>query len=112
MKFVCQRCGFCCGLDVRLYDRDIAKIEKLGYKDFHTKNKLGTFLKKKNGKCVFYNKEGCSIYEQRPYICKKFPHESDGKISYKCTQRDKNFHEKVDFVVLKFILEEEKAKST
>ena len=58
-----------------LSDRDIKKIEQIGYnRHYFTKSKKGWLkLKNKDGKCVFHNGKICLIYENRPEGCKLYP---------------------------------------
>jgi Fe-S-cluster containining protein len=76
--FKCTRCGSCC-YPPRLYQADIKKIEKAGYKDFVYEDNLGkNYLKDKKGsKCMFLKKKGkiyeCTIYPYRPRICRLYP---------------------------------------
>ncbi len=73
-KFKCQRCGQCCRLRVKLYPRDIKRLNKAGKTGFMTF--LGN-LKRKNGYCIFLRfkngKASCSVYKSRPDICRKYP---------------------------------------
>ena len=64
-----------------LTQKDIEKIEKLGYKREQftiTKNGI-TYLKNKNGKCVFLKDNKCTIYKYRPEGCKLYPLIYNGK---------------------------------
>ena len=67
---------------VKIDEQDITRIEKEGHTrdDFTMPDPMGkdfTVLKQKNGACVFLKRRGeefiCSIYEQRPEVCRKFP---------------------------------------
>lgn len=82
--FSCSRCGQCCRPIVVLSEEDIARIEKSGIQrnDFVGEdpiNKQSGFkvLKQKKNVCMFLKKEGeeyvCSIYNQRPGVCRKYP---------------------------------------
>lgn len=91
ITFSCSHCGECCRPVVKVSEKDIKNIEKLGWEreaflDFdpvkrvvsNARNKKDT-LKRVNGVCVFLKYDGkekrytCSIYDQRPEICRKFP---------------------------------------
>jgi len=58
-----------------LSNRDIEKIEQLGYDRYYfRKSKKGWLkLKNKNGKCVFHNGKICIIYNNRPEGCMLYP---------------------------------------
>ncbi len=80
--FSCSKCGQCCRMIVKLNQKDINRIKKLGHKeeDFVMNDPLGAkfkVLKQKNAICVFVKKENnnfvCSIYAHRPGVCKKYP---------------------------------------
>ena len=79
-NFKCKRCGSCC-YPPRLYPADIKRIKKAGYDDFVYTDDLGKtyMIDKKNNKCVFLKKKGkifeCSIYSNRPRICRQYPSE-------------------------------------
>lgn len=79
-NFKCKRCGDCC-YPPRLFDVDIKKIKKAGYADFvYTDDLKNTYMKDKKGnKCMFLRKKGkifeCSIYPNRPRICREYPSE-------------------------------------
>ena len=74
-NFKCTRCGKCCRLRVEPNKEDIKRIKKAGKKYFMQ----GKFLKRINGnkQCKFLiSKKGiarCSIYKNRPEICRKWP---------------------------------------
>lgn len=76
----CRRCGLCCMLAVRLTDREIRQIRRLGYDDdyFLERDATGkTILKLANGYCIFLKlDEGvakCRIYGYRPRKCRDYP---------------------------------------
>jgi Fe-S-cluster containining protein len=58
-----------------LSNRDIKKIEQIGYdRHYFTKLKKGLIkLKNKDGKCVFHNGKICIIYDNRPEGCMLYP---------------------------------------
>lgn len=81
--WTCIQCGSCCG-DVDKKTRmillllsDIKKIEEIEKKNFYQEWNEGQFiglmLKQENGKCIFHNTEGCSIYEKRALLCRMYP---------------------------------------
>jgi Fe-S-cluster containining protein len=75
----CTFCGLCCTLTVRLSKEDIRRIEKTGKKkeDFSECISYEWLLNPEGNKCTFLhikNRVGvCSIYENRPNDCKRFP---------------------------------------
>ena len=81
-NFKCRRCGECCN-PPRLYEGDIKRIRKEGYKDFvYTDDLRNTYIRDNDGKCMFLKKgkvSSCSIYEYRPETCRQYPSElNDG----------------------------------
>lgn len=79
-KFTCKRCGKCCN-PPRIYKPDIEKIKKLGCKEeyfIYTDNFNNTYLKEKDGWCMFLKKgkiASCKIYKSRPKVCRLYPSE-------------------------------------
>lgn len=76
----CTFCGLCCTLTVRLDEKEIGRIEKgtgLGREKFVVAEPDGATLKRENGWCTFFRREGkigvCAIYEHRPENCREFP---------------------------------------
>ena len=89
LRFSCTRCSACCRFEpgfVFLSARDVSVLQaalKLGREDFMTlycrwvpnedgKNRL-SLTEKFNNDCVFWEKEGCRVYEARPMQCVTFP---------------------------------------
>lgn len=82
LSWYCVECGTCCG-DVKerkrmilLLPEDIKRIKKLGEEDFYEEwndEKFKGIMRKKNGKCVFYNKDRCRIYKNRALLCRMYP---------------------------------------
>ena len=72
-----RSCHVCCiGTEMYLTHNDITRIKSLGYKErfFSFQNEEGFLqLKNKDGKCVFLDEHGCSIYEYRPRGCSFYP---------------------------------------
>lgn len=73
-KFKCERCGYCCTLQVKVSPAEIKIIKKLGYKDFLTKD--NQIKQKDNRDCFFLirqkNNTNCKIYAHRPQMCKEY----------------------------------------
>jgi len=69
----CIKC--CIKTSMLLSNRDIEKIEQLGYdRHYFTKSKKGWLkLKNKDGKCVFHNGKVCIIYDNKPEGCILYP---------------------------------------
>lgn len=85
----CNFCGLCCTLAVKVTEKEVRKIENLGYSrsDFTEKDDgNNTILKRKDGWCFFFERKSnvgyCKIYNSRPEPCRDFP----GKIL--CDLRD------------------------
>lgn len=85
-EFNCKRCGCCCqGKDIVIVDgifitneetislSNILKISKHQFKDKYTITKDGQRLIKYP--CPFFNlnSNSCTIYTQRPYVCRTYP---------------------------------------
>lgn len=77
---LCGSCRLCCkSTIVRVSQEDIEKWQKDGkYKILLSlENWTGNFItlmhKWDKDECVFLTDEGCSIYDDRPAVCRKFP---------------------------------------
>lgn len=102
--FACNNCGICCGdtptkkRHVLLLSSDAERISA------YTKKAVSEFTQKtegkasyiyemqknpENGKCLFHQNNQCTIYAQRPLICKFYPFElsadKNGKYAFKVT---------------------------
>jgi len=92
VTFTCNRCGICCG-DTAQKTRHIlllkADAERIST---HTKQPTAAFAKEtegknhyiyemhknpETGKCTFLQGYNCSIYAQRPLICRFYPFQLD-----------------------------------
>jgi Fe-S-cluster containining protein len=90
IHYECQKCGLCCG-DTKTHKRHILLLTKEAQQISKTLSKpTKTFAKKtkkhlpyayemkktkKEGKCVFLKNNLCTIYPQRPLICRFYPFE-------------------------------------
>ncbi|MGB9676294.1 MAG: YkgJ family cysteine cluster protein [Candidatus Bathyarchaeales archaeon] len=92
LRFKCIKCALCCG-DTENRTRTIlmlkTEVEKIATK---TKMRPESFVeevkgfepyaymmrKNANGKCIFLNKNRCTIYAYRPLICRFYPFELKG----------------------------------
>jgi Fe-S-cluster containining protein len=82
ISWTCTRCGRCC-MDVEDWDRrvlllgkDVRRLEATGEKGFHTPAHEGRFvavIKKRGGRCVFLDEDGCRVYDARPLLCRMYP---------------------------------------
>lgn len=71
-RWECVRCGWCCrNLDVSITIYDEIRLRKYG--DIFRKGKVGLYLKRINGACVFYDGKNCRIYDERPRACIFYP---------------------------------------
>ncbi len=90
IRFKCTKCGLCCG-DTKTKTRHVLLLKPEAERiAAHTKRALQEFTKKtedtapysfemlKNaltGMCIFLEHNECTIYEQRPLICRFYPFE-------------------------------------
>lgn len=66
----CNGCTICCDRDAIFIDPELGdKVE-----DYQTIEFGGFDIldHKKDGTCIYLEKEGCSIYEKRPAVCREF----------------------------------------
>ena len=71
-KLTCVHCGYCCEeYDVPVTFEEEERLKVFG--DVFSRGKLGVYLKKVNGKCIFRRRKRCSIYELRPMACVRYP---------------------------------------
>lgn len=74
-EFECFKCGKCCTLKVEPTEKDIKRLESLGYErtDFMDRK----YLLRVKGKCIFLKREGkyyvCSVHEHKPRVCREWP---------------------------------------
>ena len=106
LRFECTRCNRCCRHEpgyVFLTKTDLRSLLKAtgldqeGFARRYTKKvRFGdvtrvSLTEKKNYDCVFWEKDGCSVYEARPLQCRSFPfwsHNVDSPESWERTLRD------------------------
>ncbi|WP_290597996.1 MULTISPECIES: YkgJ family cysteine cluster protein [unclassified Archaeoglobus] len=68
----CIRCGKCCKeLDVMVTSEEENRLRKFG--DIFRRGKVLVYLKRVDGKCVFFRSGICAIYLERPMACVKYP---------------------------------------
>ncbi len=90
INFNCNKCGICCGDTDNKTRRILLLKPDADHIANHTNQQICTFARqtpeknpyiyemKKNpqdGKCIFLKNNQCTIYEQRPLICKFYPFE-------------------------------------
>ena len=86
LRFECLQCGSCCtGFSgtVRVSDEEIAKLaQRLGlpeteFRENYTRIVGGgiiSLIEKKNTDCIFFDqKQGCTVYPDRPRQCRTWP---------------------------------------
>jgi Fe-S-cluster containining protein len=72
-RWVCVRCGQCCNtLDVPVTFEEEDRLRRK-YGNVFKRGKIGLYLKKKNGRCIFFKNGVCKIYDDRPIACRKYP---------------------------------------
>ncbi len=90
-RFKCTHCGECCqALEFPLSKNDIERLRDfIGEKELRKKIEPTIFsfltpegnlkrlpgykIKRRNGYCVFWDGDSCSIYEHRPWACRMYP---------------------------------------
>ncbi|AEA46648.1 YkgJ family cysteine cluster protein [Archaeoglobus veneficus] len=72
-SWACVHCGKCCSsYDIPVTFEEEERLKKYG--NVFKKAKIGLYLRKKKGKCVFWRKNrGCTIYAERPKACRSYP---------------------------------------
>lgn len=78
-RFECLKCGdVCCSLPVFLTSQDLKmkEIEENSQKS-GLKEGLWQLKKDKNGLCAFLQEGLCSIYSNRPLVCRAYPFSVD-----------------------------------
>ena len=88
LKFSCQGCRTCCGVDpgfVFLSENDIMKmadclsLDREKFIDTYCRYvdmgnmKMISLKEKKNYDCIFLNEKGCAVYQYRPVQCATYP---------------------------------------
>ena len=72
-----KQCVKCCiATQMPLSERDIERLERLGYRreEFATRVEGEWRLRNINGRCYFLDPErGCRVYQQRPLGCRLYP---------------------------------------
>lgn len=109
VHFRCIRCGECCGdtkektRRVLLLSEEAEQIAlaaaqptvKFAVK-VEGKAPYSYEMKKKDGKCVFFENGGCRIYSVRPLICRFYPFElkslADGRYTFLYTSECKGIN--------------------
>lgn len=69
-KFRCARCTRCCSLDVMLSDRELGRLGASADRGWRTTRKSfrgGRLV------CSLLEGEACTIYKDRPILCRAFP---------------------------------------
>lgn len=82
LRWDCRKCGRCCqdidGWDrlVLLLEKDIHRIEDLGYNNFYENVEDGKYvaiMRKNNEKCIFFEDGKCKVYLERAFLCRIYP---------------------------------------
>lgn len=85
-RFSCKRCGSCCGLDVRMTERDLMRIEAEYPNQIHKVIRLRerggggepcSFSSLVSGKlrvsCIFLDGNECLVHRAKPLQCRLYP---------------------------------------
>ena len=89
IRFRCSKCALCCGdtkekqRKILLLESDVKRISNYIGKDTGDFTKIisgrepyAYLMKKDNGgRCIFLEEKNCSIYTNRPLVCKFYPFE-------------------------------------
>jgi Fe-S-cluster containining protein len=79
----CRQCGECCRVgEVELKERDVEKLARflrIGVQQFLDQYARegedgNVILRRTEAGCVFLAGNDCSVYEERPVTCERFPH--------------------------------------
>jgi len=71
-RWACIHCGFCCSeYDIPVTPDEERRLRKYG--NVFKRSKIGVYLGKKRGMCVFRGDDRCRIYDERPMACRKYP---------------------------------------
>ncbi len=88
LRFECQRCSACCRhepgyvfltkKDLEILAKSLDMDEKRFLEKYCRTIDLGgikriSLIEKKNYDCVFWNEEGCAVYNARPVQCRTYP---------------------------------------
>lgn len=73
LAFECQKCGHCCtSMDgYGITEEESQKLCTMGYSDLVENGRIKIT---ERGRCPFYVENTCQIYEDRPDVCRKYPH--------------------------------------
>lgn len=80
--FSCTRCGFCCHGETTVSLDDNDQVAMQLALDIPMAEMLDRFLrttgtvvqmKIKDGHCIYYQNNGCSVHEGRPWRCRQWP---------------------------------------
>lgn len=82
-KYPCQRCGDCCNQEeILVKDDEMLRIaEHLSvdvdeFRDRYLKESNGEMVLRKPCPCTFLKDGSCSIHDDRPDVCRRFPYSS------------------------------------
>jgi len=82
IHYDCVKC--CTYTKMSLSDSDVARIRRLGFRNFSTFRRDGyQYLRNLSGRCVFHNGKACAIYKYRPEGCRLYPavfDENEGRV--------------------------------
>ena len=114
-----NNCSYCCiEADVPLLQEDIDRLTAMGYYDvyFCEDYNGAKFIRKLDGKCIFFQNGKCEVYEKRPKRCRHPQITYDEKTksvlilesckyksSYEMTRNDMNYMEEFISLLIKEI---------
>ena len=71
MNVPCNGCTACCRQSIpRVLDRRLDDVSR--YKLSATTDGTAVLATKPNGDCYYLGKQGCTIYNDRPFMCRHF----------------------------------------
>ncbi len=82
-------CSYCCSYYITISDIEIQLIEK-NHKEIKRRKQFNTDNKGVGTPCLFLKNGGCSIYESRPYVCRR--HVMLTPDSSACTESNAHAH--------------------
>jgi uncharacterized protein len=90
----CKPCANCCtNVIIRVRDKDIQHWKDTNRYDIllcleEITEGAVFMIRKKNGECIFLSEKGCTIYDARPEVCRKFPVSTEHAGEFNCKLKE------------------------